>query len=93
MNMPKRNKDFPDRLSLDVTSDMRIHLIAIGYMMQAGGEYATPARNFISASIRDYVAKLTTRERQEFDEILNNVRLRETKFLPSEMETKKDPVV
>ncbi len=73
--MPKTSIDFPAQLSIQVTDAMRRQLIAIGYMTGNGGEYATPARNLLHNAIREYMEKLTPRERKDFDEILENVKL------------------
>lgn len=77
--MPKLSKDFPAQLSLQVTEDMRLALIAIGYDTGNGGEYATPARNLLHRAIRNYIDELNPKRRAEFDEILANVRIAETK--------------
>ncbi|RPJ29178.1 MAG: hypothetical protein EHM33_02050 [Chloroflexi bacterium] len=89
--MPKLSKDFPAQLSLQVTDAMRIQLIAIGYLTGNGGEYATPARNLLHGAIQNHIEKLSPRERAEYDEILGNVRIRETRKLPGE-ENQKSPV-
>lgn len=82
--MPKLSKDFPAQLSLQVTEETRIRLIAIGYATGNGGEYATPARNLLHRAILDYESKMTPAERKEYEEILANVRLKETRKLPQE---------
>lgn len=86
--MPKLSKDFPAQLSLQVTEETRICLIAIGYQTGNGGEYATPARNLLHDAIQTYIQELPDRKRKEWEEILANVRIRETRKLPSEMESK-----
>lgn len=75
--MPKLSTDFPAQLSLQVTKEMRILLLAIGYYTGNGGEYATPARNLLNRALQDYQDKLPPRERKEFEEILANVRAAE----------------
>lgn len=84
--MPKLSKDFPAQLSLQVTEETRIQLIAIGYFTGNGGEYATPARNLLHTAIVGFVRDLERdpQRAREFEEIQENVRLRETKKLPSE---------
>ena len=88
--MPKLSKDFPAQLSLQVEEETRIKLIAIGYHLGSGGEYASPARNLLHRAIRDYIAKLDQIALLEFEEILANVRIRETRKLPGE-ENQKAP--
>jgi hypothetical protein len=89
--MPKLSRDFPAQLSLQVTEETRIRLIAIGYHTGNGGEYATPARNLLHRAIQEFEARMTPAERREYDEILANVRIRETRKLPDE--NQKSPVV
>ena len=91
--MPKLSKDFPAQLSLQVTEETRIHLIALGYLTGNGGEYATPARNLLHDAIQKCVRDLDEHKRREFEEILSNVRIRETRKLPSELENQKSPAV
>jgi len=86
--MPKLSKDFPAQLSLQVTEETRIQLIAIGYLTGNGGEYATPARNLLHDAISKYLRELDEHKRKEYDEILANVRIRETRKIPSEMNSK-----
>lgn len=80
--MPKLSKDFPAQLSLQVTDEMRLLLIAIGYHTGNGGEYATPARNLLHRALQEYREKLEGREQKEFEEILENVRVRENQKSP-----------
>lgn len=66
-------------MSVQVTDEMRIKLIAIGYLMGLGGEYAGPARNFLKDAIDDYVDSLEGRKKRDFEEILENVMIKESK--------------
>ena len=75
--MPKLHRDFPDQLSVGVTKDMRQKLVAIGYIMGSGGEYAGACRNLLGDAINRYIDNLDVRMRGDFDQILNNVRARE----------------
>jgi hypothetical protein len=80
--MPKLSQDFPAQLSLQVTQDMRIQLIAIGYYLGNGGEYASAARNLLRDAINQFVENIPERRKKEFHEILANVTVRETKKPP-----------
>lgn len=88
--MPKLSKDFPAQLSVQVTEDTRIQLIAIGYLSGNGGEYGPPVRNLLHRAILAYVDNLDPRMRKEYEEILANVRIQETKRLPTK-ENQKAP--
>lgn len=90
--MPKLSIDFPAQLSLQVTREMRIHLLAIGYYTGNGGEYATPARNLLHKAIQEYQEKLAPKERKEYEEILANVRAAE-EAREAMKENQKSPVV
>ena len=74
--MPKISKDFPEQLSIASPVGLRDQLTAIAYLMGAGGEYATPARNFLSRSVAEYIAKLSPADRQAFGNILSNVQIK-----------------
>jgi len=74
--MPKKTRDFPARIDFLATDEMRDQLVAISYLMGAGGEYSTPARNLLKRAIDNHMEGLSDKERTEFDEILANVRLR-----------------
>ena len=75
--MPKRSRVFPDQLSVGVTLDMRQKLVAVGYLMGSGGEYAGAVRNILGDALERYVAGLDPRKRADYDSILGNVRARE----------------
>lgn len=77
--MPKTSKDFTATLNFGVDLDTKQHLTAIGYFTQAKGEYASPARNFLKRSIKDWYRNLSERDRKDFDEILANVRIQVVK--------------
>ena len=73
--MPKISKDFPDQLSISSPLGLREQLVAIAYMQGAGGEYATPARNFLSRSVSEYIAGLGPLDRARYEKILANVKV------------------
>ena len=73
--MPKTHKAFPSTLNFGVDLRTKQVLTAIGYMTGQGGEYASPARNFLAKQIKAFVEGLGPKERKEFDEILSNVEL------------------
>lgn len=75
--MPKLSIDFPAQLSLQVTDEMHDQLIAIGYLTGNGGEYASPARNFLRRAIQEYIDGLPPRERKDYEAILSSVTLAE----------------
>lgn len=77
--MPKRGRDFPDQLSFGVTTETRLILIALGYLMGVGGEYAPPARNFLEKAIQERLGAMGEKERANFDQILENVRVARSK--------------
>lgn len=73
--MPKKRKDFPGQLSLNVADDLRVKLIALGYLQGSGGEYAAPARNILTEGVERVIRNMDEHQRARFDEILTNVRL------------------
>ena len=75
--MPKRSRDFPDQLSVGVTLEMRQKLVAIGYLMGSGGEYAVAVRNLLIEAMERFVDNLDVRKRADYETILQNVRARE----------------
>lgn len=88
--MPKTSKDFDKALSLDVSTEMWLQLVAIGYLTGNGGEYAAPARNFLAREIDKFIRELDEHERKKYQEILANVRIQKTRKLPGEEQ--KSPV-
>jgi hypothetical protein len=87
--MPKLSIDFPAQLSVQVTDLMKWQLVTIGYQTGHGKEYAGPVRNGLERAIRDYLDKLSPRERKEYDEILENVKI----MFPSKTENQKAPII
>jgi len=77
--MPKNSRDFPSTLNFGVDLQTKQELVAYGYFMGQGGEYASGARNFIQGHYRQWYGGLTDKQRKEFDEILANVKIRITK--------------
>lgn len=77
--MPKTHKEFPSTLNFGVDLRTKQVLTAIGYMTGQGGEYASPARNFIAKQISVFMDGLSEKERKEFNEILKNVEIQVTK--------------
>ena len=74
--MPKKFKEFDARLDFLVPKKMKLDLISIAYMMGAGGEHSTPARNFLRRPIKAYIEGLSDKERGEFNQIRANVEIR-----------------
>lgn len=75
--MPKRGRDFTDRLEFQVTHEMRVRLLALGFLTQAGGSYAQVARNLLHQAIDTAVAGLSPERRKAYDEIVGNVEVSE----------------
>lgn len=73
--MPKTSKDFDCTLNFGVTLEMKQNLIAMGYFMSAKGEYAGVSRNLLKRSFSDWLHDLSDKERQDFNEILANVKI------------------
>jgi hypothetical protein len=73
--MPKKMRDFPDRLEFQVPHDMRVQLIALAFLTGHGHQYSTMARNLLHQAIATAVEKLEPKRRKAFDEILGNVRI------------------
>lgn len=73
--MPKLSKDFPSTLNFGVETELKQNLIAVGYFMRQGGQYASPARNFIWESYKVWLRTLTAEQRRDFDQILANVKI------------------
>ena len=82
--MPKMHKDFPTQLSLGVPLEMRQKLMAIGYYLGNGGEYAGATRNLLHGAIKRFIDGLDERARAEYDSILLNVKAREVVILHTE---------
>jgi hypothetical protein len=77
--MPKMSKDFPSQISLGVSVDMRQRLVALGYMLGSGGQYAGAVRNMLHNAMIQYVDGLNEKQRAEYESILLNVKAREIK--------------
>lgn len=75
--MPKKSKDFPVQITLNVTSDLRQKLMALGYIHDGRGEYSTPARNILMQGVEGKIDALSPKERKDFDAILASVRTRD----------------
>lgn len=75
--MPKRTSDFPDRLEFAVTADMRIKLLALGFLTGRGKSYAGIARNLLEQAINTSIDGLSPERRKAYDEILSNVKVAE----------------
>jgi hypothetical protein len=73
--MPKTNRDFPSTLNFGSTVEMKQLLTAIGYFQNGKREYASPARNMIKQGVDAWLSRLTPREREEFNKILENVKI------------------
>jgi hypothetical protein len=77
--MPKLSKDFETTLNFGVELELKQVLVAMGYLTAHKGEYASPARNLLWNGYREWLGRLTPRERKEFDAILANVKIQVTK--------------
>ena len=86
--MPKMHKDFPDRLFFNCSVELRQKLVALAYLRQAGGMYASVARDLIAEAVAEKVASLNPRQKADYDEILANVKLQDA----LKAENKKPPV-
>jgi hypothetical protein len=73
--------NFKCQFSLDVTAEMRCELITISYMMGFAGKqkslYSKAAKYILAQGVQEYISKLPPRKKQEFVEILKNVRIAE----------------
>lgn len=75
--MPKKTRDFPDRLEFQVPHDMRVKLIALAFLTGRGRSYAGMARNLLTQAIDSAVASLEPARRKAYDEIMGNVEITE----------------
>lgn len=73
--MPKLTIDFPDRLEFAVTHEMRVQLIALGFLSGRGSSYAGMARNLLAQAIQAAITKLDAERRKAYDEILEKVEI------------------
>lgn len=71
--MPKKTRDFPDRLEFQVPHDMRVKLIALSFLTGHGAQYSATARSMLHQAIETAVAGLAPARRKDYDEILGNV--------------------
>lgn len=58
--------------------EIRTQLITISRHMGCGGSYVWPLHKFLSAEADEYICSLEGKDRKVFDEILDNVKIRET---------------
>lgn len=68
---------FPAQLIFNVTSEVRQKLIAVAYHMGEKGMYSRPAKLFIEQSVEAYIGGLNPHQREQFNEILKNVKIQE----------------
>lgn len=69
---------FQAQLIFNVTSEVRQKLRAISYHMgEKNGMYSRPARLFIDQAVDAYIAGLNPHQREQFNEILKNVKIQE----------------
>lgn len=73
--MPKTTRDFPDRIEFNCPHDMRVKLIALGFLTGHGSQYSTMARNLMNQAIETAVGALPPARRKAYDEILANVQV------------------
>lgn len=73
--MPKSTTDFPDRLEFMCSHDLKIKLIALGFLTGHGQQYSVMARNLLTQAIETAVAGLEPKRRKAYEEIMANVRI------------------
>jgi hypothetical protein len=78
-NLPKLAKDFDTTLNFGVELELKQNLVAMGYLTQRKGEYASPARNLLWQAFKRWREGLSERDRKDFDKILANVKITITK--------------
>lgn len=78
VDVPKRGRDFTDRVEFQVTHQMRVQLLALGFLMGSGKSYAQVARNLLHQAIETAVAHLSPERRKAYDEIKASVEVSET---------------
>lgn len=71
--MPKRKKDYDDRISTQVTLEMKADLMTIGFLNGNGKEYGPAARMLLADAIKRFKSELPERKLKEFEEIRHNV--------------------
>lgn len=62
-------------------------LVAYSYLRQAGGMYASIARDIVHEGIMGRIDKMSSREKKDYEEILANVKIQDA----MRAETKKAP--
>jgi len=73
--MPKGNELFPERLDFWVSTEMRLQVIGISYLMGAKGRHAVAARKLLEIGIKAYLEGVKPKKRNEYDFIMTRVRL------------------
>ena len=76
-SMPKLTADFPDRLEFQCTRDMRVRLLALGFLTGRGGSYAGITRNLLQQALDTAIEALPPGRRKAFDQIMKDVELKE----------------
>lgn len=72
--MPKRVRDFPERLEFQAPYELRLRLIALSYLLGLGSHYAATARNLLDQAMTSAVSKMSPERRKDYNDILDNVR-------------------
>lgn len=73
--MTKTGKDFETTLNFGTTLEMKQQMTAMGYFLTGKKEYSSAARNMIQRGFRAWLAGLSDKEKREFDEILERVKI------------------
>ena len=71
--MPRYGHNFDEALMITVRSELKEHLMAIGYYQGQAGEYASAARNLLARAVEDFYLNLDPREQRKYDTILKAV--------------------
>ena len=71
--MPRYGHNFDESLMITVRSELKDHLMAIGYYQGQAGEYAGVARNLLARAVEDFYLNLDPREQRKYDTILKSV--------------------
>lgn len=76
--MPKKSRDFPDNLNFNCPAGTRVNIMALSYLRGHMGNFAGVARELIMAGLHSALDSLDERKRKDFEEILENIKLRES---------------
>lgn len=62
-------------LTVVLSEEMGFQLKTIAFQMGLKGKYSKAMRNILATGIEAYLAKLSDKEKREYDQIMENVRL------------------